>query len=238
MRARLHGRSGAVVLAGGLAVALAAWNNLVVTRVPGYPGSYVLVNAAATGVVLVAARRGGLTWRELGFSRRRLPAGSRWGGGCAAVVTAAYGTALAVPALRPLLRDARLAGLDGADVAYQVLVRIPVGTVLWEEVAFRGVLLAVLLRLLPPAGAVAVSSAVFGIWHIRPTLAALAVNELVEGPVATALVVGLACLGTAAAGVLLAWLRLRSGSLLAPVLLHLTTNSLGTAAAAAAFRLD
>jgi uncharacterized protein len=238
MRARPRGRSTGVVLAGALSATLAAWNNVVITRMPGYPGSYAVVNAAATGLVVVAARRNGLTWPALGLARRRLPCGLRWGAGCAALVTAGYGTALAAPALRPLLRDARVADLDRADVAYQVLVRIPVGTVLWEEVAFRGVLLAAQMRLLPPAVAVAGSSAVFGIWHIRPTLDGLAANELVEGPVRTTLAVLLACLGTAAAGVLFCWLRLRSGSLVAPVLLHLATNSLGTLAAVAAFRLE
>jgi uncharacterized protein len=238
VRARPRGRPAAIALTGALSATLAAWNNVVITRMPGYPGSYVVVNAAATGLVLVAARRAGLTWPALGLARRRLPSGLRWGAGCAALVTAGYGTAVAVPALRPLLRDARVADLDRADVVYQVVVRIPVGTVLWEEVAFRGVLLAALVRLLPPAGAVAGSSAVFGIWHIRPTLAGLAANELVEGPVRTALVVLLACLGTAAAGVLFSWLRLRSGSLAAPVLLHLATNSLGTLAGVAALRLE
>jgi membrane protease YdiL (CAAX protease family) len=47
-----------------------------------------------------------------------------------------------------------------------------------------------------------------------------------------------ACLATAAAGVLFSWLRLRSGSLLAPGLLHVATNSMGTLAAAAALRLQ
>jgi membrane protease YdiL (CAAX protease family) len=47
----------------------------------------------------------------------------------------------------------------------------------------------------------------------------------------------LGCLATAGAGVLLTWLRLRSGSLLAPVLLHLGANTLGMLAAAAAHRL-
>jgi membrane protease YdiL (CAAX protease family) len=37
--------------------------------------------------------------------------------------------------------------------------------------------------------------------------------------------------------VLFTWLRLRSGSLLAPALLHLATNTLGTVAAAVAHRL-
>jgi membrane protease YdiL (CAAX protease family) len=45
------------------------------------------------------------------------------------------------------------------------------------------------------------------------------------------------CAGTAAAGVLFTVLRQRSGSLLAPVLLHLAANSLGLLAAAGAHRL-
>ena len=223
-----------LLLAATLVPVLGAWNNLVVHRLPGRPGSYVLANVAAAGVLLAAARAAGLSWAELGLSRRRLAAGARWGGGCAAVVAAGYGTALAVPALRPLLGDARVAGLDGGELAGQVLVRIPLGTVLWEEVAFRGVLLAALGRLLSRRGAVGGSAALFGLWHVRPTLGALAANDLAGGPLARTGAVLLACLATAAAGVLFAELRLRSGSLLAPALLHLATNSLGVLAGAAA----
>jgi uncharacterized protein len=235
VRSRPTSRRWAVGLTGVLVVVLAAWNNLVVTRLP---GSYVLVNSTATVVLLAAARLAGLRWAELGLARRCLPAGLRWGGACLAAVAAAYALALAVPALRPLLTDARVADLDGGEIAHRVLVRIPLGTVLWEEVAFRGVLLAALLRLLPVPAAVGVAAAVFGIWHVRPTLSGLAANDLVHGPVATTAAVVAVCTATAAAGVLFSWLRLRSGSLLAPVLLHLATNSVGTLAAAAALRLD
>ena len=96
---------------------LGAWNNLVVHRIPGRPGSYVVANVAATAVLLAAARASGLSWADLGLARRHLAAGARWGGACAAVVAAGYGTALAVPALRPLLGDARVAGLDGGELA-------------------------------------------------------------------------------------------------------------------------
>jgi uncharacterized protein len=226
-----------VGLAVPLAAGLAAWNNLVVHRLPAR-GSYVVANAAATATVLTAGRWAGLTPAELGLARRALPAGLRWGGPAGVVVTAGYAVALAVPALRPILVDARVAGRDGADLAYQALVRIPVGTVLWEEVAFRGVLLAVLRRLVPPPAAVGASSVLFGIWHVRPTLDRLAVDDLARGPVATGAAVLLGCLGTAAAGVLLTALRLRSGSLLAPVLLHVATNSAGLAASAAAIRMS
>jgi membrane protease YdiL (CAAX protease family) len=227
-----------LALTGALVAVLAVWNNLVVTRLPGYPGSYVVANVAAAGVLVAAARWAGLTWAELGLARRGLPAGLRWGGLCAALVAAGYAFAVAVPVLRPLLTDARVGDMDGAEIAYQVLVRIPLGTVLWEEVAFRGVLLAAGARVLSLPAATALSSVVFGIWHIRPTLSGLAANDVVSGPVATGVAVAVACLATAAAGVLLTGLRLRSGSLLAPVLLHVATNSLGALAAAAAFRLS
>ena len=232
MRGRAVSRRRLLGLAVPLSAGLAVWNNLVVHRLP-----YVAANATATAAVLGAARWAGLSREELGLARRSLPAGLRWGGACAVPVATGYAVALAVPALRPLLLDGRVAGRGGADLAHQALVRIPVGTVLWEEVAFRGVLLAVLRRLVPPPAAVGASAVLFGVWHVRPTLEGLAANDLDRGPVATGAAVVLGCAGTGAAGVLFAALRLRSGSLLAPALLHLATNSFGVGAAATATRL-
>lgn len=217
-----------------LGVALAAYNNVVVTQLPGYPASYVPANLAAGGLLLAAARWHGVGWADLGLAPGRMGAGVRWGGACFALVAAGYLAAFAVPVTRPLLADARVAGLTTGQLAYQVLVRIPLGTVVWEEVAFRGVLLTALARLMPLRWAVAASAGVFGVWHIRPTLSALALNDLTGTPVVTGAAVLLACVGTAVAGGFLCWVRLRSGSLLAPVLAHLATNSLGTLAAAAA----
>ena len=231
------GDRGAAVLAGAMVLALAAWNNVVVQRLPDHPASYVPANLAATAVLLVVARAAGLSWDDLGLARRRLAAGARWGAPCVALVAAGYVAALAVPVSRPLLGDARVSELDGGELAHDVLVRIPLGTVVWEEVAFRGVLLAALARVVPVGTAVVLSAVVFGVWHVRPTLSALAVNDLADGFLPTALAVVAACLFTAAAGAFMAWLRLRSGSLLAPALLHLSTNSLGALAAAAAVRL-
>ena len=71
-----------------------------------------------------------------------------------------------------------MTALDGPGLAYQVAFRIPVGTVLWEEIAFRGVLQAALRRVMPEPAAIAVASGVFGVWHIRPTAAALRINGL------------------------------------------------------------
>jgi uncharacterized protein len=233
VRGRAVSRRRLLGLAVPLSAGLAVWNNLIVHRLP-----YLTANATATAAVLGAAGWAGLSREELGLARRSVPAGLRWGSACAVPVAAGYAVALAVPALRPLLLDGRVAGRGGADLAHQALVRIPVGTVLWEEVAFRGVLLAVLRRLVPAPAAVAASSVLFGVWHVRPTLEGLAANDLDRGPVATGAAVLLGCAGTAAAGVLFTALRLRSGSLLAPALLHLATNSFGVGAAATAVRLS
>ena len=140
---------------------------------------------------------------------------------------AAFGVAALTPATRPLLDDQRMAGLDRRQLAYQVLVRIPVGTVAWEEIAFRGVLQAALRRVMDEPGATAVGSAVFGLWHIRPTAEALAVNGLAGGRGARVATVAGVVVGTAGAGAVFSLLRERSGSLAAPVLLHLATNCAG-----------
>jgi membrane protease YdiL (CAAX protease family) len=83
---------------------------------------------------------------------------------------------------------------------------------------------------------VAISSALFGLWHVLPTLDALAANDLAGSPAArTAAVVGAVAL-TGAVGVVFSSLRLRSGSVVAPAVVHVATNSLGALAAGVALR--
>jgi uncharacterized protein len=222
---------------GALVAVLLLWNNVVVPWLPGSTAVYVGGNLTAAVVLVALARWTGLSWAELGLSPRRLPAGLVWGGACFLAIAGAYAVGVAVPGLRPLLADARAADADLVEVAEDVLVRIPLGTVLWEEVAFRGVLLAALIRVLPVRRAAVVAAVVFGLWHVRPTLSGLSANDLADGPALRALAVLGVCVFTAVAGLLFTWLRLRSGSLLAPVLLHLATNSLGTVAATVVGRL-
>ncbi|WP_244524455.1 CPBP family intramembrane glutamic endopeptidase [Trujillonella endophytica] len=235
MTLRPVGSTRSRVFAAAVVGVLLVWNNLVVPRVP--DPAYVAVNVTAAAVLVALARWSGLSWADLGLSGRRVPAGLRWGGAAFALVAVVLAVAVVVPLLRPLLTDARAADRDAAEVAGEVLVRIPLGTVLWEEVAFRGVLLAALLRVLPQRRAVGVGAVVFGVWHVRPTISGVAANDLADAAWLRALAVLGVCLFTAAAGVVFSWLRLRSGSLLAPVLLHLATNTLGTVAAATAHRL-
>jgi CAAX protease family protein len=227
MPSRRDGRRGArpadVAFAACCAVIL-TWYNNVAGRRDWHRRWYPAVNLAAGATGLAAARASGLTAADLGLAAGRLRPGVRLGCAVAAPVAAALATAAALPATRPLLADQRNTAVTGWHHAYQVLLRIPLGTVAWEETAFRGVLHASVRRVLPAPAAIAVTSGLFGAWHIRPTADALRINQLTPTPRAQALAVAGGVLATGAAGALLSWLRERSGSLAAPVLVHLAAN--------------
>lgn len=202
---------------------LAAYNN-VISGHPWHHRRYALLGLCASGAALGLAAAGGLTAADLGVGRGHWRPG-REAGRLAAGMCAGWLAAAALPAARPVLDDKRITSLDRRAVAYQALVRIPVGTVLWEEIAFRGVLQAALRRVLPEGAAILVSGGVFGVWHVRPTLGALRANGLAHGHGQAVTRVTGVCAAMAGAGVLLSWLRARSGSLAAPVLVHLASNS-------------
>jgi uncharacterized protein len=224
-----------VAFAAAACTVLAGYNNL---AGPWHRRWYPAVNTAAAATVLAAAAVGGLNAADLGLSRDRLRSGLSLGSAAAAPVVAAFALAALAPATRPLLDDRRVAGLSRRQLAYHVLLRIPLGTVAWEETAFRGMLQAALRRVLPEPAATTVASATFGIWHIRPTAEALAANRLATAPGARIAAVTAVVAGTAAAGALLSLLRHSSGSLAAPALLHLAANCTAPLASALARTLD
>jgi membrane protease YdiL (CAAX protease family) len=193
--------------------------------------AYVPANLL-TGAVLVALALGaGASLGDLGLGRANAAAGLRWGVAIAGVVAVGLAAGVALPATRGLFHDQRVADLSGTDLAYEALLRIPVGTALFEELAFRGVLLALLLRVTSTVPAVAVSSALFGLWHILPTINGLRANEFAAGTTATAGAVAGAVALTGIGGALFCAVRLHTGSLIAPMVVHTATNSLATVAA-------
>jgi membrane protease YdiL (CAAX protease family) len=211
------------------------WYNNAAGRRPWHRRWYPAVNLAACATALAAARASGLTAADLGLARDRLLPGVRLGCALAAPIAVSLATAAALPAAPPLLADERNAAVTGWQRAYQVLLRIPLGTVAWEEVAFRGVLDAAVRRVMPGPAAIAVTSGLFGAWHIRPTAEALRINRLTIPRNETLAVLG-GVFATGAAGALLSWLRDRSGSLAAPVTVHLAANCGGLLASSFALR--
>ena len=200
-------------------------------------GAHLAVGLGLAACLLAVAGACGLTAADLGLARSAWPAGLRWGAASAALVGAAYAVAFLLAPMRQALPE----GGDGLGRAalWAVLVVIPLGTVVPEELAFRGLLLAQLGRGRGVLAATLLSSGLFGLWHVVASLgggaANAAITSVVGGDAAgTALRVAVTVVATAVAGVVLCWLRLRSGSLLAPVLAHWTVNGLGVIVALAA----
>lgn len=198
---------------------------------------YTSRNLALTVLLIVAWwRYRGSTWHQVAheIGLVHLVRGLRWGAAASAVVGVALiiGVLLAewVSPIAMLLADER-ATRFADDLLFVALVRIPLGTAVFEEVAFRGILLAAGFRVLSTWRAVTVSSLVFGLWHIPPTIVALWVNGVSATAGEGMLTIAGAVLATTIAGYGFAWLRLASGSILAPILAHCATNSLALVAA-------
>ncbi len=188
--------------------------------------AYVPTNVALGAALLAVARGGGASWDDLGLARRHLRPGLSVGGAAGAGAVTALLVAAAVPRTRRVFDDERVPrDAGGRERLYQTAIRIPLGTVVFEELAFRGVLLDILRQRLRPSLAVAVDSALFGLWHIVPTLATARANGIV-GLGRLGLVAG-SVLATTAGGVVLCALRMRTGHVLAPALLHLGVNDAG-----------
>jgi uncharacterized protein len=202
---------------------------------------YLTRNLVLGVLVLALARQVGLTTTELGLGRAQLGKGARWGVAAVAVVAFALtlGVALAdrVAPIAALLADQR-ANMSTPELIYQATVRIPLGTALFEELVFRGVLLALLARQAGTWRATVLSSVVFGLWHVAPTIVTLRINDVPPTSAAGIGAIVSTVLVTVVAGVLFCLLRWRSGSLLAPVLAHWATNALALLAAAAATGTD
>jgi membrane protease YdiL (CAAX protease family) len=137
--------------------------------------------------------------------------------------------AAVIPATNGFLHDSR-AAISGGRLFYELVVTISLGTVVPEELAFRGVLLGAALRLWTTWRAVLVTSVLFGLWHVAPTLHTMSDNQSVRHASAVLVVLGAVAV-TSAAGVIFCWLRLRSRSLVAPAIAHFATNGLALAVA-------
>lgn len=187
---------------------------------------------AAASLVWVARRFGRCRPDELGLSPNRLVDGARWGGIAAMAVIGTEALGAALPATRELFHDERAAELTLLGLLLHVGVEIPIGTVLAEETMFRGVLPAMFRRRFAHRRNWAIRADVtaallFGLWHVLPSLDLAASNQALKDlplGLGTPVAIGASVVATAGAGLMFTWLRNRSGSLLAPMLLHWAIN--------------
>ena len=200
-----------------------------VARSSGLLGPAVLSVSLLTAALALIAWSAGATLADLGLRRADVRAGLLYGAAAFGIVLLVLVVAAVIPATNGFLHDSR-AQIGGGRLMYELGVPIVLLTAIPEEFAFRGVLLGSALRLWGPWRASLVTSALFGLWHIAPTLHTMSDNREFAGAAAhtggqVLLVLGSIAV-TFAAGLVFCWLRLRSRSLIAPVMAHVATNGL------------
>lgn len=205
-----------------------------VARAFGLLGPPVVSISLLIAALVLIAWSAGATCVDLGLGRADMRAGLRYGAGAFGVILLVLVVAAVIPVTKGFLHDSR-AQIGGGRLLYELGVSIVLLTAIPEELAFRGVLLGSALKLWGRWRASLVTSALFGLWHIAPTLHTMSDNRALGGASATAggqvmLVLGSIAV-TFAAGLIFCWLRLRSRSLIAPVMAHAATDGLALAVA-------
>lgn len=193
-----------------LAAGLVGWSFLS----PRLPAVWRVALQAGVGGLLVL-----VTGAPLGLRPPRLWVGLRLGSAAAVAAAIAIAATTSVPVVRLSMFERELP----ASVPGWLVLRIPVGTVWAEEAAFRAALATVGSGAFGKSGGRLLQAAAFGLSHIAD---ARATGEPV---LATVLVTGIG-------GWLFGWLADRSGSLAAPMLVHLGINEAGAVAALAVQR--
>jgi membrane protease YdiL (CAAX protease family) len=205
---------------------LAAYN---IARSAAIPGdAHLVANLLIAVGVLAIGLTIGLTRDELGLAHDHLRAGVRLGLMAAGLITAVVVIAALVPGTAGFFDDDRV-DVSFADMVWRVLVVIPLGTVLVEEVIFRGVLHGLLRRRFDIRPAARWGATAFGLWHLFPVWRSY--DDVAFGDLGRwGTVIG-TFVATFVAGLGFVWLRHRSGHLIAPVFAHIATNSVPFAVA-------
>ena len=230
--------SAARVRARFAAVPAAAVLDVLAHRITSRTGQTAARYGAAIALLGIA-RAAGVSWAELGLDRKHLGSGVRTGVLAGACAAAAIFAGAAMPATRGVFLDDRAAQVSRGDLAGG-LARITLAAVPPEELTYRSALYGLLLGSGTRAGAVTWPSLLFGVSHVLPTLSTMsqtAVSHHLARPLHQAAFVAGNVAATGVAGVGFAWLRLRSGSVLAPLLAHAALNDSALVAGRVACRL-
>jgi membrane protease YdiL (CAAX protease family) len=172
-------------------------------------------------------RMAALSMRDLGLSRRGVVR-SAWIGLLVAVAAALPAVLFlnAPPLVGRPVTYAPLSNLSTESLLWRAFVWMPLDTALPEELTFRGVLLAALLRRFAAPGAVAISAVAFTLWHVVIVCRTVGVTNLVGEPVLLALGIAGSFVGVLIGGVLFAVVRLATGHLVGSIVAHWAFNAM------------
>jgi len=214
------------------AVFLVLWGNLVqrlfspTAVLPGGSLEFVAAGVALVAISLLVARLLGLDRADLGLRGPALRGAVIGALGGAALAT----MSVAVMRLAPAIVGTRVVygpvlTVSGDQLARHLAIFLPLGAVLPEEVAFRGTLLAGLVRSMGTRAGVTASALAFAAWHVVVAIATVSDTSLgqVAGLSVIAPVGALVVLF--AGGVIMGALRVVTGSLATTIAAHWVFNA-------------
>lgn len=224
------------VLIGVVLVLLAVTLNVLNTKTTGALNWAIIF--LGIGLVLVISRSLGLDTKALGIDRKDIRSGLKYGGVAVLVVAVVLGLAYLINPTWFI--DSRY-NRSTAQVLLTMFVFIPFHTVVIEELLFRGALLGFFMKYLSVRLAMVGSSLLFGLWHILPSLGIAESSQTISTTLQTSAYAQLlsvtgVVLVTTIAGLVLCWLRIRSKSILAPMLAHWAVNAFALVFATLAVR--
>lgn len=126
---------------------------------------HLVVNLGFAALVVAVGAIVGLSASDWGLARSTAVSGLRWGGAVDVSIAVGAGMFALVAGSSSAFEYGRN-DLTAAELGISVPVRIPLGTVIPEELAFRGLLLALSCRLMPLRVAVVANVVLFGMWHV------------------------------------------------------------------------
>jgi CAAX protease family protein len=215
------------------AILLVVWGNLLqrfigpTAVLPGGSWQFIAAGAALVAVSLLAARLLNLDAGDLGLRRdsalRGVVIGALAGGAIATIGVAVLRLAPAIIGISVVYGP--LLTVSDDQLARHIALFLPLGAVIPEEVAFRGTLLAGLVRGMGIRAGVAASAVTFAAWHVVVGLVTMYDTSLGQG----ALLWVVASIGALVVlfvgGVIMAALRLVTGSLATPIAAHWIFNA-------------
>lgn len=214
------------------ATLLVLWGNVIASvlgttaRLPGGSWAFVVAGAALIAVSLATARMYGLGSADLGMDLRHAPRGAAIGLLATVVAVAGVGLIRMAPlVLGQTIRYEPVEGVSPDDLARHVAFFLPFGAVLPEEIAFRGTLLGGLAARYGGRIAAVGSAVTFALWHATVIVSTIG-STTIAPPSPWSIPAVLAAVGVVfAGGVLLAALRLRTGTIASTIVAHWGFNA-------------
>ena len=210
-------------------VVLAYGNAVALTDAETQSGPLAYADLILAFGLIAWLRWAGLGWNELGLhtnAERAIRDGAVGAGAGLLLAAAPVAFIVIVPAFTGDSVEAQgAADMSGAEFAYRALIAIPIATALPEELIFRSALFGAWERQGGTTMAVVISAVVFALWHGVISFGTISDAGVVSYPALVGLGYLFALTGLFIAGVALAWLRVRSGGVAAPVGLHWAVNA-------------